>query len=113
MDVNDLVQSLFVGVTAQVQAFGRIDLHSTVTVSNMARNRFFLYDTPHTNDGNTCMFHNLPDELQLSAFICAMEHTPDTRESNTNALACQYQTKGDKQELANQEVLKGASNEYS
>jgi len=80
-------------------------------VSDMGRNRFFSWKTPQANDGNTGMFHNLPVELQLTAVTCAMEHAPDTRESNTNDLACQLQAKQDEQELAKRAVLAGASDE--
>jgi len=51
-------------------------------------------------------------ELQLPNVMCAMEHAQDTREINIKALACQHQAKRDKQELAKQEVLEGASDEY-
>jgi len=86
MSVNDLVESSFVGVMAQVQAFGRIYLSCAAAVSDMSRNRFFLHDTPQTNDGKTGMFYNSPDELQLTAVIYIMEHTPDTRDRATSAL---------------------------
>ena len=75
------------------------------TVSDMDRNRFFSHAIPKANTGNTGMFHNFPDELQLTNVMCSMEHTPDTRKSNTNDLACQHQAKDGKQELAKKEVL--------
>ncbi len=38
--VNDLAESSFAGVTAQVQVFGRIGMANAAAVSDMARNGF-------------------------------------------------------------------------
>ena len=65
MAVNDLAESSFAGVTAQLQVFVRIGMSSAATISNMARNGFL--DQPTTNkemgDNKTSLFHDLPEEL--------------------------------------------------
>ena len=65
MSVNDLAESSFAGVTAQLQVFVRIGMSSAATISNMARNGFL--DQPTTNkemsDNKTSMFHDFPEEL--------------------------------------------------
>ena len=45
--VNDLAESSFAGVTAQVQVFGRMGMANVAAVSDMARND--LLDQPATN----------------------------------------------------------------
>jgi hypothetical protein len=40
MAVNDLAKSSFAGVTAQLQVYGRVGMHSAAAVSDIERNRF-------------------------------------------------------------------------
>ena len=43
MASNDLVESSFTGVTAQVQCYGRIGMSGAATVSNVAYNEFLHF----------------------------------------------------------------------
>ena len=65
MDVNDLAEISFDGVTDQLQVFGRIGMTSAATISNVARNGFL--DQPTTNkemsDNKASLFHDLPEDL--------------------------------------------------
>ena len=74
MAVNDLSDSSFAGVTSQLQVFGRIGMASAAAISNMARNGFL--ERPTTNkemsDNKTSMFHDFPEELQITAIMCAV-----------------------------------------
>ena len=45
MAVNDLAESSFAGVTAQVQCYGRIGMHAAAAVSGMSRNGFLSRPT--------------------------------------------------------------------
>ncbi|KAL7537517.1 hypothetical protein ACHAXR_007880 [Thalassiosira sp. AJA248-18] len=113
MAVNDLAESSFAGVTAQVQFFGRIGLAGVAAVSDMARNSFLSRAKPGTDDGNTGLFHKMPEELQLTAVMCAIEYAPETRESNSNALDLQHKAKQARQELVKKAGLENASDEYT
>ena len=75
MGVNYLAESSFAGVTAQLQVFGKIGIASAADISNMARNVFL--DRPTTNkeisDKKTIMFHDFPEELYITAIVCAVQ----------------------------------------
>ena len=74
MAVNDLVESSFTGVTSQLQVFGRIGMASSADIIDMARNGFL--DQPTTNkemsDNKTSLFHDLTEELHITAIMCAL-----------------------------------------
>ena len=80
--------SLFAVVTEQVQCYGRIDMWSAAAISDTAINGFL--DCPTTNkqmDGQQqALFHGLPDELQITLVMVAMEDAPEKRQSNNNDL---------------------------
>ena len=82
MDVNDLAESSFAGVTSQLQVFGRIGMARAADIINMARNGFL--DRPNTNnemsDKNTSLFHYFPEELQITDIMCAVQEDPATRQ---------------------------------
>ena len=75
MSVNDLADSSFGDVTSQLQVFGRIGMASPAAIINMARNGFL--DLPTTNkemsDNKTSLFHDIPDELQITAIMYAVQ----------------------------------------
>ena len=60
---NDLAESSFDGVAAQLQVFGQIGMSSTFYIINMDRNG--LLDRPTTNkemsDKKTSMYHDFPE----------------------------------------------------
>ena len=65
MAVNDLAESSFAGVTAQLQLFGLIGMASADSISNMARNGFLYRPTTNKemSDKKTSLFHDFPEEL--------------------------------------------------
>ena len=79
MASNDLDESSFAGVTAQVQCYGRIDRCSAAYFSDTARNIFV--DRPTTKNQmeghQQVFFHGLPDELQITLVMFAMEDAPE------------------------------------
>ena len=111
MAVNDLAESSFAGVTAQVQVFGRIDLASAAAISDINRNGF-LDRSPIDDDTATGMFHGLREELQLTAVMCAMEFAPATRQANNDALEAQRRAKRQKEEIVKQLGLEKATDEH-
>ena len=84
MVVNDLVESSFAGVTAQVQCYGWIGLHAAAAVSAMSRNNFLTRPTmkKHMSKGEKSLFHGLFEELKITAMMAAMEDSPATQQSN-------------------------------
>ena len=86
MDVNGLVESSFTGVTAQLQVFGWIGMTSAAAISNTARNGFL--DQVTTNKemsyNKTSLFHDFPEELQITAIIWAVQEDTATWQPKTN-----------------------------
>ena len=111
MAVNDLAESSFAGVTSVLQKYGRIGLAHAAGVSDLARNDFLSRDEGAT-DGRKGMFHRLPEELQLTAVMCAIKFAPSTRNSNSTDLERQHQAKREKQELKKKAGFANASDEY-
>ena len=114
MAVNDLAESSFAGVTAQVQCFGRIGMHAAAAVSDMSRNEFFFRPTTKNEISNDKrgLFHGLPEELKVTAVMTAMEDAPATRQSNNASLDAQRAMKQKKEELKKQIGLENASDDY-
>ena len=88
MASNDISESSFAEVTAQVQCYGQIYMCSPDAVSNAARNGFL--DRPTTKNQmeghQQGLFHGLPDELQITLVMVDMEDAPENRQSNNNSL---------------------------
>ena len=57
-------------------------------ISDMARNGFLYRPTKNkeTSDKKTSLFHDLPEELQITAIMCAVQEAPATRQSKTDAM---------------------------
>ena len=114
MAVNDLAESSFAGVTAQVQCYGRIGMHSVAAVSDMSRNDFLTRPTTKkaiSNDQRG-LFHEMPEELRITAVMVAMEDAPETRQSNNKSVELQREFKRKKEEIKKQKGLENASDEY-
>jgi hypothetical protein len=113
--VNDLAESAFAGVTAQVQVYGRIGMANAAAISDMARNGFISRPTTNKEiaSGNCHgLFHGLPEELRITAMMTAMAMAPSTRETNNHALERQRVEKRRREELAKEETLEKATDEY-
>ena len=55
-------------------------------ISDVDRNEFLDQPTTkkETSDKKTSIFHDFPNDLQITAIMCALQEAPDTRQSNTN-----------------------------
>ena len=87
--VNDLAESSFAGVTAQVEVYGRIGMANAAAISDMARNGFL--SRPSCNQDlesgeGRGLFHGLREGLKITAVMAAVDMAPQTRESNNAAL---------------------------
>ncbi len=86
MAVNDLAESSFAGVTVMLQCYGRIGLNNAAAVSDMTRNNLMSRGTTNEQNGNHGMFHQLPEQLQITVIMYAMNFAPGTRASNNEGL---------------------------
>ena len=86
MASNNLAESSFAGVTPKVQCYGQIYMCSTAAVSDTSRDG--LLDHPTTKkqmEGHQQeLFHEIPNELQITLVMVAMENAPENRQSNNN-----------------------------
>ena len=107
MAVNNIAENSFCGMTDQLQVFGRIEMASASDISNIARNGFL--DRPTTNnqmsDKKTSMFHDFPEQLQITDIMCALKEAPDIGQSNIDDMDRQRNTKQERCKLVNQEGL--------
>ena len=114
MATNDLAESSFAGVTAQVEYYGRIGMHSAAATSDMARNKFM--DRPLTKKdmekNERALLHGLPEELKVTLAIMSMEDAPATRQSNNKALETQREMKEEKERLAKIKANEKATDEF-
>ena len=101
MDVNYIAESSLSGVTFQLQVFGLIGIASASAICNIAR-YVFLY-LPTTNkemsDKKISLFYYFPEELQITAIICAVQEDIATRQYNTDAMDRQSNTKQNRDKL--------------
>ena len=78
MASNDLDEISFAGVTSQDHCYSRIDMCSAYAVSDTTRNGSL--DFPITKNQMEVhqqgLFHGIPDELQITIVIVAMEDAP-------------------------------------
>ena len=111
---NNLAESSFSGVTAQVQCYGRIDRCSAAYFSDTARNRFV--DRPTTKNQmeghQQVFFHGLPDELQITLVMFAMEDAPENWQSNNNDMNWQRTMRHMKVELTWEKGFKHTEDEF-
>ena len=91
--------------------YGSIGLAHAAGVSDLARNKFLKMEMAQQLETKG-MFHGLPEELQLTAVMCAMQFAPDTRHAKSIYLESQHQAKHTKQELKKKEGVANASDEY-
>ena len=103
MPVNDLSEISFPGVTYQLQAFGQIGMASAAAIIDISRNGF-LYQ-PNTNkemsDKKTSLFHDLTEELQITAIMCVVQEASATRQSNNDAMERERNDKQESNKLVN------------
>ena len=127
MASNDLAESSFAGVTAQVQCFGRIGMSAAAAVSDTARNGFLFrggmekrINRKRKRDSvnmpekkkKTGLYHGLPKELQITLMIMCMEDAPETRERNNMDLERARAWRVLKEEKAKEEGLADAGEDF-
>ena len=88
MVTNDLAESSFAGVTSQVQTYGRIGMFNAAAISGMYRNWYLSRPTTKNDlkEGNWDMFHDLSEELRLTAVMAAMEDATVTHQANNQSI---------------------------
>ena len=74
MAVNDLAESSFAGVTAQLQVFGLIGIASAADIRDMTSNGLLYQPTTNKeiSDKKTSLFHDFPEEFQITDIMCAV-----------------------------------------
>ena len=114
MAMNDLEESSFAGVTAQLQVFGRIGMAGAAAIIDMARNGFLyqLNTNKEMNDNKTSLFNDFPEDLYRTTIMCAVQEDPITRQSNTNGMERQRNTKQDRDKMNNREGLEKATDQF-
>lgn len=100
MASNDLAESSFAKVTAQVQCYGRIGMCAAAAVSDCDKNGFLHRSTlvkqikrkstsskKRKKEKKRGLYHNLPKELQITLLMMCVEDAPPTRASNNADLS--------------------------
>ena len=95
----DLAEGSFSWVADQVQTYGRIGICSTVAVSDVARNGFFVHPKTKNSieNGKRGICFTLSEELQLTDIMVDMADAPHTLESNNKSLDLQHKRKREKE----------------
>ena len=101
MVVNNLAESAFEGLTAQLEVFGRIDLTNAAAVSDMQRNGELK--RPNLENNEVRMYFGLPEELQITATMTAVKLAPAIRNSNNNKQTRFEENKREREKLVMQE----------
>ena len=70
MDMNDLAESAFGGLTAQLELFGRIGLANAAAVSNMQRNGYLK--RPNLENNEVSLYFGLPEEPRITTAMTAV-----------------------------------------
>ena len=83
-------------------------------ISDLTRNGFLKRPATKKDfeEGIRGLFHGLPDELQITSVMCAMEMAPETRETNNYEMERQRDAKREKEELIKELSLERASDLY-
>ena len=88
MVTNDITESSFAGVISQVQTYGRIGMCNFAAIIDMSRIGYL--SCPNTKkylkEGNRDIFHDFPEELQLTDVMAAMNDAPVTHQANNKSL---------------------------
>ena len=113
--VNDLAESSFAGVTAQVQVYGCVGMANAAATSDIARNGFLHRPVtkkemkkPNTHG----LFHNMHEELLITAVITAMQAAPATGETNSRAVERQRKIRRQREEALKEAILLKGQDEY-
>ena len=87
---------------------------NAAAIGDMARNGFLDRSTTNKeiSDKKTSLFHDFPEELQITDIMCALKEAPDIGQSNTNVMGIQLNSKQDRDNLEKREGLEKATYEF-
>lgn len=108
---NDLAESCFAGLTRQIEIGNRILMTNAAAISDMKRNGFMNRGGKKKGDTRG-KFYELPEELQITAVMAAMENASATRESNNHALNRMREYRQQKEDALKEVNLEKATTEY-
>ena len=122
---NDLAESSFAGVTAQVQCYGRIGMSNATAVSDVAINGLLDSDgtkkqinhaTTSTKkkqkDKKRGLYHGFPKELHITLLMMCLEDAPATRKQNNDDLKKSREWRAQKDKVAEEKGLVDAEDEF-
>ena len=125
MASNDLAESSFAGVTAQVQCYGRIGMSAAAVVSDVGRNGFLSHggtkkqinraisSTKTKAKEKECkLYFGMVKELQITLLITCMEDAPRTRIKNNDNLSRARKWRSQKEEAAKDKGNEDAEDEF-
>ena len=82
ISVNNIVESAFGGLTAQLEVFVRITLANSAAVRDMQRNGYLK--RPNLENIDVSLYFGLPEELRITATMTEVKLAPAVRKSNNN-----------------------------
>ena len=82
MAVNDLAESAFGGLTAQLEVFGRIGLSNAAAAIDMQQNGYLK--RPNLENNEVSLYFGILEELRITATMTAVKLSPAFRKSNNN-----------------------------
>ena len=114
MASNDLAESSFAGLTAQIQCYGRIGMCNAAAVSDTSRNGFLSRPTTRKeiNEQKRGLYHTIAQELQITLGMVCMEDSTAVRKRNDDLLERQRKFRQEKDDLVETEELDGAEDNY-
>ena len=101
MAVNDLAESAFGGLTAQLEVFGRIGLANAAAVSDMQWNGYLK--RPNLENNEVSLYFGLPKELWITVTMTAVKLSPSVRNSKNNKQTCFKEKKRERDKMVMQE----------
>ena len=83
-------------------------------IINMARNGFVDRPTINSemNDKKKSLFHDFPEEFQITAIMCELQEAPVTRKSNKDAMDRHGNAKQERDKLVKWEGSEKATDEF-
>ena len=101
MAVNNLAESAFGGLMAQLEVFGRIGLANAAAVSDMQQNGYLKW--PNLENDELSLYFGLPEELWITATMTAVKSAQAVRNSNNNKQTRFKENKSERDNLVMQE----------
>ena len=101
MAVNNLAESVFEGLTAQLEVFERIGLANAAEVSDMQRNAYLNW--PNLESNEVSLYFGLPEELRITATMTTVKLAPAMRKYNSNTQTRFKEKKRERDRLVMQE----------